>query len=183
MVFAGLLGNAVYLLGDAGLGGTVFEEGAWLAISYGAVLTTLGGVAYWGPKLWGRTMPNAQLIAVALLGLLGATLASVPYYIAGFADQPAGATSFDYSGPQNLWNLLSTAGHALVLLAVLTFVGLALRAFTGGPAAGDDPWDANTLEWATSSPAPLDNFAEVHTVASAEPLLDLKPANSNRSDT
>jgi len=67
-----------------------------------------------------------------------------------------------------------------VLLAVLAFVALALRSFLKGEVAGDDPFDGQTLEWATTSPAPFDNFAEVHIVKSAEPLLDLKPAN--RSD-
>jgi heme/copper-type cytochrome/quinol oxidase subunit 1 len=182
MVLAGMLANAVYLIGDAQLSGTVFEEGAWLSIGYGAVLGALGAVAYWGPKLWGRSMPNGPLVPLALVGLLGTALATLPLYIAGFADQPAGSVTFDYSGPQNLWNWLSTVGHGLVLLTVLAFVGLALRSFTGGPAAGDDPWDAHTLEWATSSPAPPANFAEVHTVASAEPLLDMKPAHSTGSD-
>jgi len=63
---------------------------------------------------------------------------------------------------------------------VLAFVALALKSFTSGESAGDDPWDGQTLEWATTSPAPADNFAAVHVVSSAEPLLDLKP--STRSD-
>jgi heme/copper-type cytochrome/quinol oxidase subunit 1 len=62
-----------------------------------------------------------------------------------------------------------------MFITVLAFVGLAARSFTKGALAGDDPWDGHTLEWATSSPAPAANFADVHTVASAEPLLDLKP--------
>jgi heme/copper-type cytochrome/quinol oxidase subunit 1 len=69
-------------------------------------------------------------------------------------------------------------GHGL--LAVLAFVALAAACTGKGEAAGDDPFDGQTLEWATTSPAPYDNFADVHIVQSAEPLLDLKP--SNRSD-
>jgi len=63
----------------------------------------------------------------------------------------------------------------LMFLTVVLFVGLALRSFRKGAEAGDDPWDGHTLEWATSSPAPYANFTDVHTVASPEPLLDLKP--------
>jgi heme/copper-type cytochrome/quinol oxidase subunit 1 len=66
-----------------------------------------------------------------------------------------------------------------MLLAVLAFVLLAAKSFTTGEAAGDDPWDAHTLEWATSSPPPVNNFADLHTVASAEPLFDLKPSRSD----
>jgi heme/copper-type cytochrome/quinol oxidase subunit 1 len=64
-----------------------------------------------------------------------------------------------------------------VLVSVLAFVALALRSFLKGDRAGDDPWDGQTLEWATTSPAPDDNFVDVHVVASAEPLLDLKNSN------
>ncbi|MCU1504142.1 MAG: putative cytochrome c oxidase subunit [Ilumatobacteraceae bacterium] len=180
MVFVGMLANAVYQIGDAQLGGTVFEEGTRLFVAYGALLAALGGIAYWGPKLWGRTIADMALVPLALLGFIGTVLAGGPLLIAGFAKQPADAVDFDYSGPKALWNVLSLAGHALVALTVLAFVGLAVKAFTKGSPAGDDPWDGQTLEWATSSPAPLVNFAELHTVTSPEPLLDLKH-NAERS--
>lgn len=175
MVFVGIIASAVYYVGDAQLAGTVFEEGAWLYVVYGAVLSALGAVTYWGPKLWGRRIPDKQVLSLAALGFIATVLASLPYLVAGFAKQPANASEFDYSGPQNLWNGVAAAGHVLMFVTVLGFLGLALRSFSKGPAAGDDPWDAHTLEWATSSPAPFANFADVHTVSSAEPLLDLKP--------
>ncbi len=199
-VFAGLLallgaaGSALNHIGDAGLIGTTFEEGTWLAVVYAAVLAAMGAVTHWGPKLWGRNLSMKAVVPVALLGFGGAVLASVPMMIAGFADQPGGvfpaveagvpgAVSFDYSGPSAFWNYLSLAGHAMVLLAALAFVALALRGFAKGDHAGDDPWDGQTLEWATTSPAPEHNFAAIHVVQSPEPLLDLKPATpSNRSD-
>ncbi len=190
LALLGVVASALFHIGDTGLAGTVFEEGTWLALVYAAVLAGMGAVVYWGPKWWGRTMSKAAL-PLALLGFLGALLASVPMMIAGFADQPGavfpavepgidGVTQFDYSGPSGLWNALSGAGHALVLLSVLAFVALALRGFLKGEHAGDDPWDGQTLEWATTSPAPEANFADIHIVQSAEPLLDLKP--STRSD-
>jgi heme/copper-type cytochrome/quinol oxidase subunit 1 len=110
------------------------------------------------------------------LAFIATVLAALPYYVAGFAKQPAGSTLFDYDGPQGLWNVLSTAGHFLMVLTVLAFVGLAAQSFRNGAAAGDDPFDGQTLEWATSSPPPADNFAELHVISSPEPLLDLKPA-------
>ena len=175
MVFVGVAANAVYQVGDAHLVGTVFEEGVWLYIVYGGVLTALGAITYWGPKLWGRSIPDKAALPLAALGFIATVLAALPMLIAGFAKQPANASQFDYSGPQNLWNALSATGHVLMLVTVLAFAGLAFRSFRKGSDAGDDPWDGQTLEWATSSPAPYDNFVDMHTVASAEPLLDLKP--------
>ena len=191
LALGGIAANALAHVGDAGLAGTTFEEGNWLAIVFSGVLAAMGGVAYWGPKWWGRSLPTAPALLLALVTFAGAALASLSMMIAGFADQPGGVfpsvergadavVNFDYSGPMALWNLLNTAGHGLVLLAVVSFLALSLRLFVTGSPAGDDPWDGQTLEWATTSPAPTDNFATVHIVRSAEPLLDLKP--TNRSD-
>jgi heme/copper-type cytochrome/quinol oxidase subunit 1 len=65
-----------------------------------------------------------------------------------------------------------------MLLASVAFVGLALKSFTSGEAAGNDPWDGTSLEWATSSPPPTENFADVIVVNSATPLADMKSASS-----
>ena len=191
LVLLGAAGSALNHIADAGLVGSTFEEGTWLVLVYGVVLAGMGAVAHWGPKLWGRALPMKAVAPLALLGFLGALLAAVPMMIAGFADQPGGVfpaveqgqpgvVLFDYSGPSELWNTLSAIGHVLVLLSVLAFLALALRSFAKGERVGDDPWDGQTLEWATTSPAPANNFADIHVVQSAEPLLDLKP--TNRSD-
>ena len=181
MILVGMVGGLLTGVTDLQLIGTVFEEGAFVYVCYGAVLAVMGGIVYWGPKLWGRSIDEKKAAPFALLGVAATVLASLPYYIAGFADQPAESVDFDYSGPQNLWNVLVGVGHGLMVLTVLGFVGLVASGARRGSAAGDDPWDAQTLEWATSSPPPVDNFVTMHTVASAEPLVDLKPATTTPS--
>ena len=77
--------------------------------------------------------------------------------------------------------MLVLVGHGLMLLTVLAFAGLAAKALRTGDAddaPGDDPWDAQTVEWTTTSPAPIDNYAEVPVISSAEPALDRKAARS-----
>jgi heme/copper-type cytochrome/quinol oxidase subunit 1 len=178
MILVGLAGNALYQFTDAGLIGTVFEEGVFTYVVYGTVMAGMGAVVYWGPKLWGRVIPDKQVLGLAGLSLIGTVLASFPYYIAGFADQPANALGrFTYSGPSELWNTLAAIGHAVFALSVVAFILLAAKSFRSGEAAGDDPWDGNTLEWATSSPAPFNNFVELSVVGSPEPLRDVKPAS------
>lgn len=175
LAFVGVAGSALYHVGDAQLAGTVFEESMTLYVAYGAALALLGAFVYWGPKWTGRAGDDRKMLPLALLGALGVVLAALPYAVAGFAKQPAAATVFNYSGPYQLWNIVSAIGHLLVALTVLGVIALRLAALRGGAAAGDDPWDGQTLEWATSSPAPEHNFADIHTVMSPEPLLDLKP--------
>ena len=177
MVLVGMLGNAVHAIEDFGLQGTAFEEGVLVYVVYGGVLGGLGGVAHWAPKLWGRTMSEPKVIGLALLGVLGTILASLPLYVAGFFDQPAGQVIFSISGPDTILNAAVAAGHALMALTVLAFVAMAITTFTGdGQSAGDDPWGAHTIEWSTSSPAPGNNFPEVAMITSAEPMLDLQAA-------
>ncbi|MGA1542641.1 MAG: cbb3-type cytochrome c oxidase subunit I, partial [Ilumatobacteraceae bacterium] len=175
MILLGAASHVLYAIEDAGLRGTIYEAGSYVAVTFGTAMLAFGAVCYWGPKLWGRTISDKAAIPLALLAFLGTVLGSIPYMIAGFADQPAGALDeFVYGGPQEFWNLLTTAGFVLTLLSALAFVALAARSFTEGDAAGDDPWDGTTLEWATSSPPPADNFSDVIVVGSDHPLADMK---------
>jgi cytochrome o ubiquinol oxidase subunit 1 len=182
MVLVGMLGGALLPITDLGLQGTVFEEASLVYVTYGAVLGALGGLAWWLPKWTGRTIAAGPAMGLALLGVLATILASLPYYIAGFADQPAASGTYDYSGPSALWNAAVMVGHALMLLTVLGFIGLVLRPSRGeAAAAGDNPAGGQTLEWLTTSPAPVDNFAAVPTVMSPEPVLDLEgPEGADR---
>jgi heme/copper-type cytochrome/quinol oxidase subunit 1 len=119
------------------------------------------------------------VLPLALLGLTGAILAAFPMYIAGFLDQPAGITYLD--DDLTIWNVIALVGHSLMALTVLGFIGLLVASTRHDESVGDDPWDAQTLEWTTTSPAPRDNFVDVPVVHSAEPLLDLKSATSTTS--
>ena len=184
MILVGMLASILNGIVDLDLRGTVYEEGVYTYVAYGAILASLGAITFWGPKLWGRRLAEKKVLPLALLGVLATILASLPYLIAGFADQPANAVTFSYSGPHALWNTLSMIGHFLMVLTVLAYAGLAVQGFRTGELAGDDPWDAHTLEWATSSPAPDNNFAELHVVMSAQPLLDLKPStDTSKTET
>ena len=175
MILVGMLGNALLNIDATDLAGTVFEEGATVYVSYGSLLAGLGAIAFWGPKLWGRKIADKKVFGAGALVLLGTVLAAFPQYIAGFQGQPNGAVaSFDYDGPISLWNGASTVGHTLVILGLLAFIGAAVTDFRSGEHAGDDPWNGHTLEWATPSPAPHNNFSELATVGSAEPVLDSK---------
>jgi heme/copper-type cytochrome/quinol oxidase subunit 1 len=175
MILVGMLGNILHAADDLDLQGTVFEEATLIYIVYGSVLALMGAVIHWAPKLWGSAIHAGRVVPLGLLGVTGTILAAFPMYIAGFLDQPAGVSYLD--DDLVLWNVIALVGHALMALTVLGFVGLLLMSLRSDDAVGDDPWDAQTLEWLTTSPAPRDNFVDVPIVHSAEPLLDLKTAS------
>jgi heme/copper-type cytochrome/quinol oxidase subunit 1 len=190
MIAAGIAANFVLGIGDLeliapnGSAATSFEEGATLYLVYGTTLGVLGGLLFWAPKLWGRVVGDKQAIPLALLGLAGTVLASLPLIIGGFFDLGGGVPASDADVASllaldgvdgaSLWLTLSLVGHGLVALTVVATVGLMFSTFLGnGEPADDNPYGGHTVEWGTSSPAPADNFEHVVTVASAEPQFDL----------
>jgi heme/copper-type cytochrome/quinol oxidase subunit 1 len=84
------------------------------------------------------------------------------------ADYPAS------SGWETL-NFLETIGAYIIALAIAVFlVNVAISTRRRIP-AGPDPWDGQTLEWATSSPPPPHNFdVALPPIRSYAPLFDLK---------
>ena len=179
MVLVGTLGNLLHAADDLDLQGTVFEEATLVYVVYGAVLAAMGATIHWAPKLWGATLDAGKVLPLALLGLTGTILAAFPMYIAGFLNQPAGLSYLD--DDLMIWNVRALVGHALMAVTVLGFIGLVLMSTRHHDAVADDPWDAQTLEWTTTSPAPRDNFVDVPVVHSAEPLLDLKTAATSNA--
>lgn len=168
---------------------------ATLAIG-SALLAGLGGLQYWGIKIWGRSVaPGAGLLA-ALLVTLGVVLVAGGQMIAGVYDQPdlvtvaanGAAASFDgvleVRGAVDTGNLISTAGWVALAGGIVIFglglIGALVKSVGDEPDA--DPWGGHTLEWATSSPPPPANFTEVALVTSAAPLLDGRPERNGGDD-
>jgi len=133
MILVGVAGNLLYTVKSTSLNGTVFSEGVVLYLAYGGLLSALAALTHWAPHLWGRTLEEAKVLGLALIGLLATVLAGFPLYVAGFSKQPANTVvGFDYSGPVALWNLLTGAGHALIALTIVGFVGLLITAVRKG---------------------------------------------------
>ena len=76
--------------------------------------------------------------------------------------------------------MLSTTGVFFMSASALILVWNLATSFFRGKVAGDNPWDAWTLEWATTSPPPHENFVALPPIRSRRPLWDL--ANPDRPD-
>jgi cytochrome c oxidase subunit 1/cytochrome c oxidase subunit I+III len=72
----------------------------------------------------------------------------------------------------NVVNMITSVGSFVFALGVLLFVYNVWHSLRGGQRAGDNPWNAGTLEWSTSSPPPPYNFAVIPMVASRHPLWE-----------
>jgi heme/copper-type cytochrome/quinol oxidase subunit 1 len=176
MGLAGALVGVLTPITDLALAGTVYQEAQSTYLFFAGLLAGMGAIAYWGPKLWGRRLPEPAAGGLAVLGLFATVLAALPYVLAGFLNQPYDAVTWSHlDGPIRLCNVLVTVGFGLLAITIAAFGLLALRAFLRGAPAGDDPWDGQTLEWALSSP-PVDAAVDLGLVTSPEPLLDRKAA-------
>jgi cytochrome c oxidase subunit I len=72
------------------------------------------------------------------------------------------------------WNFIATVGVFVQAIGLVFFLWNVVQSLVKGDPAEDDPWDAWTLEWATSSPPPEYNFEKLPVVRSSRPLWDLK---------
>ncbi len=128
MILTGMVGYAIQMIASANLGGTVFEEGVLVYVGYGAVLVVIGAISHWSSELRGRILPDEAVIGLGVLGFIATVLASLPYLIVGFSDQPANtASDFQFQGPQALWSICVTVGHVLMAFVVIAFSALILK--------------------------------------------------------
>jgi cytochrome c oxidase subunit 1 len=140
----------------------------------GLMFTVFAAIYYWFPKVTGKMLSETLGRWHFWLLVIGFNLTFGPQHIAGILGMPRRIYTYAPGRGWELWNLLSSIGVVFQALAVLFFVWNVIRALRQGPPAGDDPWDAWTLEWTTTSPPPEYNFETLPEVQSRRPLWDLK---------
>ncbi len=182
----GACAGAASVIDALELRGTVWGVGQTHLMLEGAgVSAALAALWYWSPKIWGVMLSDAAGKLVSLLAFVGALLLAVPDLVNGLVeDQAVAAIEIESGSSVAAMNGVTSAGGALMLLAVLMTIGALLAAFArraSNPAV-DDPWGGFTLEWATASPPPPANFDEpLGLVTSSTPVLDRRPDGSEVS--
>jgi cytochrome c oxidase subunit 1 len=160
---------------DWQLGNSYFVVAHFHYVIVGAILFALfGAFYYWFPKMSGK-MYNERLGKLHFwLFLVGFHLTFDSMHIPGLLGMPRRIYTYEPGRGWDIWNLICTIGVFFQILGTAVFVGNLLWSLFKGKAAGNDPWDAWTLEWSTSSPPVEYNFAEIPVVRSRRPLWDIK---------
>jgi cytochrome c oxidase subunit 1 len=145
----------------------------WVLIG-GTLFGTFAGIHYWYPKVTGRMLSERLARWQFWLLYIGFILTFGPMHIAGFLGMPRRIYTYDAGLGWEIWNQLTTIGALIQAPSFAIFVYNLIASLWNGKPAGDNPWDAWTLEWATTSPPPAYNFETIPTVHSRRPLWDLK---------
>ena len=142
----------------------------------GAVFPLFGAMYYWFPKITGRMLSETLGQVNFWLFFFGFNLTFFPMHLLGLD----GMTRRIYTYlPEMQWdgmNTLATFGAIPdgYWVSAVPVVNVAVSRRKGG-IAGNNPWEAGTLEWATTSPPPTYNFLDLPTVGGREPLWEDPP--------
>lgn len=139
----------------------------------GAVFPLLGILTYWYPKITGRMMSETLGKIGFWMIFIGFQLAFFPMHFSGLLGMPRRVYTYPAGLGLELPNLLSTLGAFVVASAVLLFVINGIMSLYRGLPSPANPWGAASLEWATTSPPPVYNFAHIPVVESRTPLWDV----------
>jgi len=138
------------------------------------IFAVFGGMYYWFPKATGRMLSETIGKWHFWLFLIGFHVTFDTMHFVGLMGMPRSIYNYEPDRGWGTLNMIISIGGIIQAIAVLIFAYNVFWSLKKGKEAGNDPWDAWTLEWSTTSPPPVYNFAVEPEVKSRRPLWDLK---------
>ena len=138
----------------------------------GAIMGYLGGLHFWWPKITGRLYPVFWSKLSALVIFIGFNVTFFPQFILGYLGMPRRYHS--YPPEFQVLNVMSSAGATILGIGYLIPLVYFIWSMRYGPRATANPWGATGLEWQTTSPPPVENFAH-QPVVTAPPYTYVAP--------
>jgi cytochrome c oxidase subunit 1 len=138
----------------------------------GGVFALFGGIYYWFPKITGRMLNEGWGKLHFWLMCIGFNMTFFVQHLLGLDGMPRRVADYLETDGWTTLNRVSTLGSMLLGISMLPFMWNVYRSLRHGKPAGDNPWQGQTLEWATSSPPPHGNFIALPPITSERPVWD-----------
>ena len=147
----------------------------------GSIFGFFAGVYHWFPKLTGALLREHLGKLQLVLMVIGTNLTFFPMFFLGQDGMSRRISRYPAHPGWGSTNLIVTVGAGIIALGILTFLLNTTISLRSRVPAGEDPWQGHTLEWATSSPPPGENFhAPLPPITSYAPLLDRRHQAQDR---
>ena len=140
----------------------------------GSIFGLAAGFYYWFPKMTGKMLDEGLGKLHFWLMMAGFNITFFPMHFAGMFGMPRRVYTYSSGYGFDGYNMISSIGSFLIAISMIVMIWNWIRTMREGEPAGDDPWDAPTLEWSIPSPPPAYNFARIPVVASRRPFWDQK---------
>jgi heme/copper-type cytochrome/quinol oxidase subunit 1 len=138
----------------------------------GSFFALFAAVYFWWPKVYGWLLDERLGRIHFWTTFAGFNLTFLPMFFMGLFGMSRRAFTYENAGALPALNLIATIGAFLMLAGAAVFVANIVVSARRRVPAGDNPWDAYTLEWATTSPPPEHNFERLPPIRSFRPVWD-----------
>jgi cytochrome c oxidase subunit I+III len=138
----------------------------------GAVFPLFGAIYFWFPKVTGRMLDERAGAWNFWTFFVGFNVTFFPMHLLGMIGMPRRIYTYRSGLGWDLWNLIASLGSVLIAVSMIVFLVNVVVSLRRGRIAGDNPWEASGLEWATTSPPPVYNFLHTPVVTGREPLWE-----------
>ncbi len=143
----------------------------------GVVFPIFAAIYFWFPKFTGRMLDDRLGRWQFWLFVIGFNVTFLLMHVTGLEGMPRRVYTYFPGLGWDVWNVISTVGALVMGLSVLILLWNVVQSWRSGAAAGPDPWGAESLEWATTSPPANYNFLDVPIVRSRSPLWSVGPGS------
>jgi cytochrome c oxidase subunit I+III len=138
----------------------------------GVAFPIFAGIYYWFPKYTGRLMDERLGRWNFWLLFIGVNVAFLPMHQVGLMGMPRRVYTYESGLGWDVYNLISTIGVFIIVPGIAVFVWNVVRSYRRGERADENPWGADTLEWALPSPPKQHSWTVLPIVRSRHPLWD-----------